>query len=89
MTRVVLCMLLGVSTLAGGLYTAWIACQNHACARDLDRVQREIEEATALRTRLRARVDAHVAGRPDTPPVEERLKLPLLPYPGPLAEVTR
>lgn len=69
MTRLWLGALLTGGVLSIALATAWMACVNHARARELDRLQRACEELQAVRARLRTRVDAHVPGVA-TPPIE-------------------
>ena len=70
MTRTVLVVALAGGTLIAAFRATSLVCENHARARVLDLRQREIEELTAVRHRLRAEVDAHRPGQLDAPFIE-------------------
>ena len=60
-------VLLGsVCAFALGTWCAFIACENHSRARELDQLQRRWEELRALHARLSLSAEAHVPGEPGT-----------------------
>ncbi len=59
-------ILLGsVCAFALGTWCAFIACENHSRARELDQLQRRWEELRGLHARLSLSAESHVPGEPD------------------------
>lgn len=78
MMRALTILLASSCAFALGTWCALVACENHARARELDRLQRRWEELRSLRSRLLLEAEAHVPGEAGAPLLESGLP----PLPG-------